>query len=93
MITTYGPFAAYTLKLFLLAKKIKHDPATQSYMDIALTPVDDHGEDEHLEMFELSESAKAAVAKAHKETEARESRQQAKQVTEAEQAKQVTAAE
>lgn len=84
ILSTYGPFAAYTLKLYLMAKRIKRDPATQSYMDIALTPVEDHGEDESLEMFELSEAAKAAVAKAHRETEARESRQQAKQVTAAE---------
>ena len=63
IIGTYGPFAAYALRMWLLCQRIKRDPATANYTDLALTPVED-AEDEHLEMFEHSDAAKAAVAKA-----------------------------
>ena len=72
IVSTYGPFAWFALRLWVKCQIIKRDPATQSYTDLALTPVTDHGEDEELEMFALTESAQAAVAKAHRETEARE---------------------
>ena len=70
IVSTYGPFAWYALRLYALCKAIKWNPTTQRYTDLALTPVDD-AEDEHLEMFEHSDAAKAAVAKAKGEAEAR----------------------
>ncbi|MGF1612201.1 MAG: hypothetical protein ACFCUQ_22600, partial [Kiloniellales bacterium] len=70
IVSTYGPFAWYALRLYALCKAIKWNPATRRYSDLALTPVDD-AEDEHLEMFEHSDAAKAAVAKAKGEAEAR----------------------
>jgi len=69
-VSTYGPFALYALRMWLLCRKIKRDPATRSYMDQALTPVDD-AEEEALEMFEHTEAAQAAVAKAQGEAAAR----------------------
>ena len=70
ILSTYLPFAWFALRLFVTCKRIKNDPATKSYTDLALTPVDE-AEDEHLEMFEHSEAAQAAVAKAKAEAEAR----------------------
>jgi hypothetical protein len=69
-LRTYGPFAAYALRMWRLCQRIKRDPATASYMDLALTPVTD-AEDEALEMFEHSEPAKAAVVKAKANAEAK----------------------
>ena len=70
ILTTYVPFAAYALRMWLLCRRIKRDPATKSYMDTALTPVTEEN-DEDLEMFEHTEAAQAAVAKAQKEAAAR----------------------
>ena len=72
VVSTYGPFAWFALRLWVKCQQIKRNPATKFYTDLALTPVSDHGEDEELEMFAHTEAAQAAVAKAHKETEARE---------------------
>ncbi len=82
-LRTYGPFAAYALRLWLLCQRIKRDPATASYMDLAITPVED-AEDEHLEMFEHSDAAKAAVAKAKAQAEAKAKSKSAKHVAAAE---------
>ncbi|WP_299615015.1 radical SAM protein [Pelagibius sp.] len=73
-VSTYGPFAWYAIRLWFKCQRIKRDPATKSYTDLALTPVTDHGEDESLEMFAHTEAAQAAVAKAQKESAAREKR-------------------
>jgi len=70
IVSTYGPFAWYALRLYGMCKAIKWNPATSRYTDLALTPVEE-AEDEHLEMFEHSDAAKAAVAKAKGEAEAR----------------------
>ena len=63
IVSTYGPFALYALRMWLLCKRIKRDPATAGYTDLALSPVEEP-EEEHLEMFEQSDAARAAVAKA-----------------------------
>ena len=73
---TYVPFTAYAVKLWFMCQKIKRDPATLSYTDLALTPVDD-AEEENLEMFEHTEAAQAAVAKAQGEAAARAKRSEA----------------
>ncbi len=70
IVSTYGPFAWYALRLFALCKWIKLNPASKRYHDLALTPVGE-AEDEHLEMFEHSDAAKAAVTKAKAATKAR----------------------
>ena len=70
ILTTYGPFAGYALRMYLLCKWIKWSPATKAYKDLALTPVDD-AEHEDLEMLSHTEAAQAAVAKAQGEAEAR----------------------
>ena len=46
------------------------DPASKTYTDLALTPVE-VAEEEDLEMFHLNETSEAAVAKAKSEAEAR----------------------
>jgi hypothetical protein len=63
VLATYGPFAWYALRLWVACKRIKHDPASKSYVDVATRPVD-AADDAHLEMFEHTDAAKAAVAKA-----------------------------
>ncbi|HIC81347.1 MAG TPA: hypothetical protein EYP07_10325 [Kiloniellaceae bacterium] len=74
VLRTYVPFAGFALRLWLKCQQIKRDPASKDYMDLALTPVSDHGEDESLEMFAHTEAAQAAVAKAQRESAAREKR-------------------
>ncbi len=76
-LRNYGALALYGWRLHRLRRRIEADSEARSYTDIALTPVDDHGEDEELEMYHLNEAAEAAVAKAKAEAEARE-RHQAK---------------
>ena len=75
ILSTYIPFAGYALRWFVICKWIKHHPATKHYMDLAITPVSS-AEDEHLEMFEHTESAQQAVAKAKVKAEARAKRAQ-----------------
>jgi len=69
-LSTYVLFGLYAWKLWRLCQRVKRDPASKTYMDLALTPVKE-AEDEHLEMFEHTEAAKAAVAKAKAEAMAR----------------------
>ena len=70
MVSTYGPFAAYAIRLWWACRRIKNEPANKTYTDLALPPVET-AEDEHLGMFEQSEAAKAAVAKAKADAAAR----------------------
>ncbi len=63
VVSTYGPFAAYAIRLWFACQRIKRDPASRTYTDPALAPVDE-AETEHLAMFEHTGAAKAAVAKA-----------------------------
>ncbi len=60
----------YAWRLHRLRRRVEADPASKSYTDQALTPVDS-GADEELEMFHLNKAAEAAVAKAKGEAEAR----------------------
>jgi radical SAM superfamily enzyme YgiQ (UPF0313 family) len=71
-LRNYAGIGAYAWKLHRLRRRIEKDPAAKRYSDLALTPVFDHGEDEELEMFHLTQAAEAAVAKAKAEAEARE---------------------
>jgi radical SAM superfamily enzyme YgiQ (UPF0313 family) len=70
IVSTQLAFGLYALRLARLVRKVNRDPARHDYSDLALTPVE-AAEDEHLEMFEHTESAQAAVAKAKGEAEAR----------------------
>jgi len=69
---TYAGMGLYAWRLHRLRRRIEQDPQAKAYTDPALTPVLDHGEDEELEMFHLTQAAEAAVAKAKAEAEARE---------------------
>lgn len=71
-LSTYIPFAGFAIALWIKCQRVKRDPASKHYTDLALTPVTDHGEDESLEMFAHTDAAQAAVAKAQKEAAARE---------------------
>ena len=73
VLTAYVPFALYFLKLQLKRKRIERDPASQSYMDLAITPVEEP-EEEALEMFELTVDARAAVEKARARARVRKDR-------------------
>jgi len=69
--STYAKFGWYAWSLHRMRKRVQHDPASKTYTDLALTPVE-VAEEEELEMFHLNESAEAAVAKAKAQAEARE---------------------
>jgi pyruvate-formate lyase-activating enzyme len=71
-LRNYAGIGAYAWKLHRLRRRIEKDPEAKHYSDLALMPVFDHGEDEELEMFHLTQAAEAAVAKAKAEAEARE---------------------
>jgi len=67
---TYLPFLVYYLRLTMMRKRIKRDPAARAYTDLALSPVDEHA-DEHLEMYAHTDAARAAVDKAKRRAAAR----------------------
>ncbi|HMA14052.1 MAG TPA: radical SAM protein, partial [Kiloniellaceae bacterium] len=69
---SYAGMGVYAWKLHRLRRRIEKDPLAKDYTDAALAPVLDHGEDEELEMFHLTQAAEAAVARAKAEAEARE---------------------
>ena len=69
-LRNYAGIGFFAWRLHRLRKRVQNDPASKTYRDLALTPVDS-AEDEELEMFDLNEDAKAAVAKAKGEAEAR----------------------
>ena len=68
--STYIPFAWFALSTWLVCRAIKNDPASRTYSDLALSPVEE-AEVEELEMFAHTEAAQAAVNKAKGEAEAR----------------------
>ncbi len=72
VVSVQSRLVAYFLRLRKLVKKVKRDPDRMAYRDLAITPVEDEGEAEELEMFAHTEAAQAAVVKAKRETEARE---------------------
>ena len=68
ILSTYVPFFFYFLRLTMMRKRIQKDPATRSYTDLALQPVEE-AEHDDLEMFQANDSAKAAVTKARRRAE------------------------
>jgi hypothetical protein len=53
-----------------MRNKVDRDPASNTYMDLAIAPaVDPEGED--LEMFDLNASSRAAVEKARRQARSR----------------------
>ncbi|WP_282607473.1 radical SAM protein [Pelagibius sp. Alg239-R121] len=71
-VIKYSALALYVLRINRMRKRIQNDPASKSYTDVALTPVEEaEAAEEHLEMFELNDSARAAVAKARHQAEAK----------------------
>jgi len=69
-LRNYAGIGFFAWKLHRLRMRVQNDPASKTYTDLALTPVDS-AEDEELEMFHLNEEAEAAVAKAKGEVKAR----------------------
>ena len=65
MLRTYVPGLLYFLKLTRLRKRIQRDPAMRAYSDIAIAPMEE-GEEQSLEMFDVTEAARTAVAKANR---------------------------
>ncbi|MBV8763789.1 MAG: B12-binding domain-containing radical SAM protein [Hyphomicrobiales bacterium] len=66
----YARYGRYVLKMLRMRRRIERDPASKSYVDLAITPVVD-AEGEALEMFELNASSRAAVEKARQQAERR----------------------
>jgi hypothetical protein len=74
MLTTYIPALRFQAKLHKLRKRIEQDPASQSYTDVAITPVNDLDEGENLQMYQSTDSARAALAKAKAKAQTQASR-------------------
>jgi radical SAM superfamily enzyme YgiQ (UPF0313 family) len=70
----YARYAVYGLKTHLMRKRIRKDPSSKTYRDLATTPVVD-AEAETLEMFELNEASRAAVDKARRQVQDRRRRE------------------
>lgn len=65
VLASYIPAILYLLKLMLLWWRIRRNPLTKGYTDIAIKPVPvDEEEDENLELFKVTEAARNAAAKA-----------------------------
>jgi radical SAM superfamily enzyme YgiQ (UPF0313 family) len=65
ILTTYIPGLMFQSRLHRLRKRIKRNPATRQYTDIAITPLQDLEQD-HLEMYQTNDAARSALAKANK---------------------------
>ena len=63
VLGAYIPAVLFLLKLMFLWWRVKRDPITKRYTDIAIKPVVSE-EDESLELFEVTEAARNEVAKA-----------------------------
>ena len=64
-LTKHAIFAGAIVRLLLTAIAVSYAPATRTYMDRALTPVDDDG-DETLDLFTKTTGGGAAVARIKK---------------------------
>jgi radical SAM superfamily enzyme YgiQ (UPF0313 family) len=60
-LTTYLPGLWFFLRLQQLRRKIENDPASQHYMDVALSPVDDGEFGDGLELYRSTDSARRAA--------------------------------
>jgi len=63
MLRTYVPALWYFVRLTRVRKRIQHDPASKTYTDLAIAPVED-GDEAGFEMFDVTEAARSAVSKA-----------------------------
>ncbi|MDO8434727.1 MAG: radical SAM protein [Candidatus Binatus sp.] len=61
MLSTYGPGLMFFWQLERLRRKIEKDPASKSYTDLALTPVNDHEFADDLELYHATDSARRAA--------------------------------
>ena len=64
MLSTYVPGIAYFRRLERLRRKIERDPASKSYVDLALLPVDDDEFGDDLELYHATNSARIAASQA-----------------------------
>jgi tRNA A37 methylthiotransferase MiaB len=69
IVTTYVPAMTMMAKIELARRRIKHDPASKNYMDVALSPVDDDLNDDNLELFQATDAARAAANQARERIE------------------------
>jgi tRNA A37 methylthiotransferase MiaB len=61
MISTYVPGLMYFWRLERSRRRIEKDPASKSYTDLALSPVDDDEFDAELELYQATDSARIAA--------------------------------
>ena len=64
MFSTYVPGLWFFWRLERLRKRIEKDPASKSYTDLALSPVDDDEFGDELELYQASDGARRAAAQA-----------------------------
>ena len=64
MFSTYVPGLWFFWRLERLRKRIEKDPASKSYTDLALSPVDDDEFGDELELYHASDGARRAAAQA-----------------------------
>lgn len=68
MLGIYVPGLWFLLKLEVLRRRIRRDPAAKSYLDIAITPAAGDGA-EALELYQQTEAARRAAAQARARVE------------------------
>jgi Radical SAM superfamily len=69
VLTTYIPALTLMAKIELLRRRIKKDPASKSYSDLAMSPVEDDLNGDNLKLFQATEAARGAANQARERIE------------------------
>jgi tRNA A37 methylthiotransferase MiaB len=64
IISTYVPGLFYFWRLERLRRRIENDPASKSYTDLALSPIDDDEFGNELQLYRTTDSARIAASQA-----------------------------
>ena len=64
VLTTYIPALALMARVELTRRRIKKDPASKNYMDVAMSPVDDDLNSDNLQLFQATDAARGAANQA-----------------------------
>ncbi|HUA34869.1 MAG TPA: radical SAM protein [Candidatus Binataceae bacterium] len=64
VVSTYVPALMMLVRIERARRRIKKDPASKSYMDLALSPASDDLSSDNLELFQATEAARGAANQA-----------------------------